>query len=333
MRFGLTGITSGIGIRLAEVLASEGHEVAGLVRDPSRADARALAAGGARLVHGSLDDHASLDEIARGADVFVHLAAHVGDTGGAERFVRVNVGGTRGAILAAAKARVRRFVHISSSVVYGHHERGRIEETWPTARAGRPYDDTKTDADRLAFRLGRDVGLEVVAIRPPGIYGPHDRNFLPRAIAALRKRQFVFIAGGVAPFNLAWVDHVVDVVVRASTREGIAGEAFNVVDTIDGMPPTVREVAETIADAIGAPRPAISLPHPIALGIAHAVEKGFALARVENVPPFTPFVVAHLTSHAVLDASKAVRLLGYAPRKRSLEGVREEAAAFAARMK
>jgi len=331
MKVAMTGITSGVGLRLAEVLRSEGHDVTGLVRDAGRRDATALREKGVRLVQGSLEDRPALDEISRGADVFMHLAAHVGDVGASEEFVRVNVGGTAAAVLAAHRARVRRFLQLSSVAVYGRPDRGRIDETWPTRYANMPYEDTKTDAERIAFRLGKAHGLEVVAVRPPGIYGPHDRNFLPRAARALQKRQFVYIGGGVAPLNMVWVDHVVDVVILAATKPGIDGEAFNVMDEVDGDPPTVREVATTIADAIGAPRPSVSLPYPLALGISHVVEKGFRVAGVEKVPPFTPFVVKYLTRHVIYDSTKAVRLLGWRPRKRSLDGLREEAIAFAAR--
>jgi 2-alkyl-3-oxoalkanoate reductase len=331
VKLALTGVTSGVGLRLAEVLRDGGHEVSGLVRSPERADARRLAAQGVRLVVGSLDESSALDDLARGADVFVHLAAHVGDTGPASEFVRVNVGGTRAAVSAASRAGVKRFVHLSSTAVYGRPDEGRIDESWPTKHSELPYEDTKTDAERVAFRLGASAGLEVVAIRPPGIYGPHDRNFMPRAVRALRKRQFVFIEGGAAPFNLVWVDHVVDVIILAAEKEGIAGEAFNVVDEVDADPPTVREVATTIAEAVGAPKPAISIPYPVALLLSHAIEKGSAVLRVENVPPFTPFIVEMLTRRVVFDATKAVRCLGWRPRKRALEGLREEAIAYASR--
>jgi len=234
-------------------------------------------------------------------------------------------------VLAAARAGVRRFVHLSSTSVYGWPDRGSIDETWPTKHAGVPYDDTKTDAERVAFRLGRELGIEVVAIRPSGIYGPHDRNFMPRAVQALHKRQFVFIGGGDAPLGLVWVGHVVEIVLLAATKEGIAGEAFNVIDDVAGDPPSVREVATTIAAAVGAPRPSISIPYPLALGLSHVVERGYAMAKVEKVPPFTPFVVRILTRRAIVDATKAMRLLGWKPTKRSLDGIRDEAIAYAAR--
>ena len=331
MRVGMTGITSGLGLRLAEMLLEGGHQVTGLVRDPDRADAQKLAGLGVALVRGGLDDTSAIERAAKGAEAFMHLAAHVGDVGAVEEFVRVNVGGTSNAVRAAARAGVKRFVQLSSTAVYGRPDTGRVVETWPTKHSGMSYEDTKTDAERTAFRLGKELGIEVVAIRPPVIYGPHDRNFMPRAVTALRKRQFVLVDGGTAPLNMVWVDHASDVTILAATKEGIDGEAFNVMDDVADMPPTVRTVADTIADAVGAPRPTISMPFGVAFALSHVVEAGFKLAKAKKVPPFTPFVVKILTRHVVYDASKAVRVLGWKPRKRSLDGLREEAIAYAAR--
>lgn len=321
MKIALTGITSGVGLRLAEIARGRGDHVTGLVRNPSRADARGLAALGVRLVRGDLDDRAALGEIASGADVLLHLAAHVGDWGPPEQFRRVNVDGTRNAFEAAAAAKVRRFVQLSSTAVYGRPDEGIVTEEWPTRPSGLPYEDTKTEAERLAFALGRERGIEVVAVRPPIIYGPHDKNFMPRAIAALRARRFLLIDGGRAPLNLVWVDHVVDVVLAAATTSGIAGEAFNVMDEVSGRPPSVREVAETIAREAGLPPPSLSVPYVVAMAIGHVALRAAVLARAEKAPPVTPFVVKILTRDVVYDSSKAVRMLGWTPRLGSLDGV------------
>jgi nucleoside-diphosphate-sugar epimerase len=327
----LTGLTSGVGARLAEIALEAGDQVAGLVRDPSKGEAARLGKLGVRLVRGDLDDTAALRDLSKGADAVFHLAAHVGDKGTLEQFERVNVQGTENVVRAAHASGVKRFVQLSSTAVYGRPDHGRVDETWPTKRIGVPYDDTKRDAEVRAFELGHELGLEVTAVRPPIIYGPYDRNFMPRAAEALSKRRFLLIDGGRAPLNVVWVDHVCDVMLRAAVSDGAPGEAFNVMDEVDRRPPSVREVVTVIAQEIGAPAPRLSLPYPVAMGLARVVAKAFALAKPDATPPLSPFVVKILTRDVIYDASKAARVLGFVPKVAALEGLRREARAFAER--
>lgn len=330
-RVAVTGATSGVGIRLCEVLRAHDVPVTALVRDLERSDAQKLSALGVDLVRGDLGDEAGLDRLMVGAKIVHHCAAHVGDWGPPDQFVSVNVAGTRRVVEAAARAGVRRLVHLSSTAVYGRPDHGQVTETWAVRRSGQSYDDTKVDAERVAFQRGAALGVEVTAIRPPVIYGPYDRNFMPRAVRMLRAGKFMLIDGGKAPLNLVWVDHVIDVMIAASRVDGAAGEVFNVMDEVDARPPSVREVATVIAEAIGAPPPSRSIPFAVAFAAGSLIHKAFSLARAKDPPPITPFSVVILTRDVVYDSSKARRVLGWVPRQHALEGVRREAETFVRR--
>lgn len=328
MRIAATGVTSSVGRRLCEIARQRGHEVTGLVRDRQRLDARSLERLGVNLVSGDLDDAAALVEVARGADVFIHAAAVVGDNATREEMLRVNVEGTRRAVESAAKAGVSHVVNLSSTGVYGRPEHGRVTEAWPTRLPGTPYEDTKTLAERVAFECGQELGLSVIAIRPPIIYGPYDRNFMPRALTMLKRRMAVLIDEGRAALNVVWVDHLVDVLLIAACRPDLAGEAFNVMDTVDKRPPSVREVFETIARAAELPPPRIQLSYGAAMAIAKSLEFGFSVSRIKKKPPITPFVVKMLTRDVIYDASKAALELGFTPRMDPLAGIAKFAALF-----
>jgi nucleoside-diphosphate-sugar epimerase len=303
-----------------------GDEVTGLVRDPNRLDAKGLERLGVRIVAGDVGDAGALADVARGADVFVHAAAIVGDEMDTKEMHRVNVDGTRVVIESAAKAGVPHIVHISSSAVYGRPDHGRVTEQWPTRLIGTPYEDTKALAERIAFERGRELGLSVIAIRPPIIYGPYDRNFMPRALETLKRRLVVLIDGGRAPLNLVWVDHVIDVVLAAAARRDLGGEAYNVMDEVDQRPPSVREVFEAIARAADLPIPRIQLSYNAAMALAKTIEWGMAAVDSKKKPPLTPFVVKILTRDVVYDASKAAAELGFTPRMSALAGVSHFAA-------
>jgi nucleoside-diphosphate-sugar epimerase len=262
--------------------------------------------------------------------VVVHLAAHVGGAGTLDEFVRVNVGGTRNAVTAAAGAAARRFVQLSSVAVYGRPDHGCVTEEWPTRKIALPYEDTKTEAERSAFRLGVIRGIEVTAIRPPIIYGPYDRNFMPRVLAALRGRRFLLVDGGRAPLNVAWVDHVIDVLLLAAASPAAVGQAFNVMDEVDSPAPSVKEIAEIIAREAGLPPPRLSIPYRAAMALARAVKGSYELVGATGSPPLTPFDVKQLTRDVIYDSSKAVRVLDWRPQIRARDGIARAARAAAA---
>ncbi|MBI1797622.1 MAG: NAD(P)-dependent oxidoreductase [Candidatus Eisenbacteria bacterium] len=85
-------------------------------------------------------------------------------------FDTVNVEGTRRALAAARAAQVARFVHASSSMVYGIPRRVPIDEAHPLAPIG-PYGRSKLAAERLV-RDAAGGGMETVIVRPPPIFGP-----------------------------------------------------------------------------------------------------------------------------------------------------------------
>jgi nucleoside-diphosphate-sugar epimerase len=306
MKIAMTGVTGGLGMQIALGARRHGHEVRALVRSPAKATS--LAAEGITLVEGDLARADALERTAEGADAFVHAAAHVGDEGTREEFERVNVGGTRSAVEAAARQHVRRFVQISSVAVYGRPERGTIDESFAPLPCDTPYEATKRAAEELAFQRGAELGLEVTAVRPPIIYGPSDRQFLPRLIAQLRRGLALYIDGGRARLNVVSTSDVVDVVLRCCEPAKAVGEVFNVAAY---PPPTVRQVFDTVADAAGLARPRLSVPKSVAMPASRIVERAWHLARRPGPAPFTPFVVTMLTRDVIYDASKARRLLGW----------------------
>jgi nucleoside-diphosphate-sugar epimerase len=123
-----------------------------------------------------------LDEVMAGVDAVVHLAAMgVSDQGlvaGADadpaRAVRVNVEGFVQVVQAAARHGVRRVVWSSSTTVYGPaagypHEP--IDETAPL-RPTTAYGATKAACEHLGPVLSGRLGIPVVSLRLPMVYGP-----------------------------------------------------------------------------------------------------------------------------------------------------------------
>jgi nucleoside-diphosphate-sugar epimerase len=198
----LTGANGFVASHLALEALSRGFSVRGLVR---RDDAQ-LPAGVERVVARSLDDVDTLEEACRGCTAVVHLAArvHVMREKAADpvrEFRQANVEGTRSILEAAARARVRRLVFLSSIKVSGE---GRAEPY--TEAPGPPPEDPYGLSKFEAEGLVRDYSdrLETVILRPPLVYGPGvGGNFarLIRLVEDLSTADLVQRLGAAAGFS------------------------------------------------------------------------------------------------------------------------------------
>jgi len=164
-RVAITGVAGFVGSHVAEAALSRGFFVRGL-------DVIDRAPAGVERVVGDVGDAAAAARLCSGADFVVHAAAIVGEGGRKELFWRINVEGTRVVARAAREAGVRRFVHISSVMVYGFRYPPGVTEDGPLAGEGNPYCETKIESERVARAFREPGNLDVVALRLGDVYGP-----------------------------------------------------------------------------------------------------------------------------------------------------------------
>jgi nucleoside-diphosphate-sugar epimerase len=198
----VTGATGLLGNHVVQRLQRDGWQVRALVRDATRADA--LSRAGITLATGDTLEPTSFARAARGCDVVFHAAAVITPRGGWEAFSRPNVDGTRNAIAAAAGAEAR-LVHVSSVAVYGAAERyergnggGQTDEESPLAAIPEDsfYARSKRASEQLVLEAHAAGRIWATAVRPSVIYGPHDRQFVPRIARMLRRGRRHGARGG-----------------------------------------------------------------------------------------------------------------------------------------
>ncbi len=166
----LTGATGFIGSAALGALADRfpGLRLRALVR---RVPDTAGAGGPVEWVTGDLTDPATLRGLCEGAGTLVHLASFIGRD--EERCVAVNVAGTRALMTEAARAGVRRVVHLSTAAVYGAgpHHGVAVDEipAAPVSAASR----TRLAGEGHALRAG------AVVLRPGLVLGAGDRWVVP----------------------------------------------------------------------------------------------------------------------------------------------------------
>lgn len=313
----LTGGTGLVGGHAAEEALRRGHRVRALVRSSS--DARFLDQLGVDKITGDLTDSEALKRGVEGADWVFNCAAKVGDWGTLEEFRAVNVDAFRLLLEAASDARVERFVHVSSLGVYeGRDHYGTDETTPPAADSLDAYTRSKTEAEALALKYGRERGLPVAIVRPGFIYGERDRTVLPKLLTNLRRGTFAYFGSGDQALNCIYVKNLVHGIFLAAENPAALGEVFNLTD---GEPVSKKRFVGRVAELAGLKPPTRRIPLKLAKILATIVE-GIAKARGASKPPLINKArYKFLGLNLDYSIEKARRLLGYQPPFRFDQGI------------
>ena len=180
----VTGATGFLGRYLVDLLLRRRARVVGVVRNPDRVPE--LRERGVELRRADLAERDRLAAGFGGVDAVISNAALLSlrNQRWAD-YVQTNLEGTVNVCEAAAAAGVRRIVHVSSVSVYRGRRQALLDEDHvqygPEVRPGRlnAYPLSKALAEQAAFRVARERQLDLTVLRPGGIYGAFDANFMP----------------------------------------------------------------------------------------------------------------------------------------------------------
>jgi nucleoside-diphosphate-sugar epimerase len=321
----ITGATGMVGSHLTRRLLDEGWRVRALVRSTS--DRALLKSWGVGLVEGDVGDPAPAFQAHLGdADYVFHCAAMVSDWAPLEDMMRINVEGTRNlAEAAAAPGRLRRFVYLSSMVVFGMYRQRGFGESAPLIRTGDHYNVTKIRAEELVQQYVRERGLAAAIVRPPYMYGPRDRQFLPRVLASLANGEFRFVGSGRQPFSLLYVGNLVEALYLAATKPEAKGEVFLITD---GEAITRERMMEIICEESGYPMPTRHVPWWLVRALCPIMEGLYSLRRTAEPPLVNKFRLKFMATPLTYSIEKARRVLGYRPQVTTEQGLRQTLAWF-----
>ncbi len=312
----VTGATGFIGSHLVEALLLRGEQVRAFVRPTS--NARSLRALGVEVRIGTLRDNASLVAAAEGADRIFHCAALVSDWGDPMAFQEANVNGVLNVLAAATRAKVSKFIHLSTSDVYGFSGRP-MDESEALSPRGFPYADSKIEGERLVWNHYRRVGLPVCVIRPATVYGPRGTLLVSGLVEAIRKRRLFFIDEGRHIAGLTYVGNLVDALILAADSPASVGQAYNI---SDGTDITWKQYIDALSDLCQVPRITRSYSHSRAYLMATFYEAWYRLLGRSERPPLTRWFVEMMGTDQIFPIEKARRELGYRPRVSFEEGIR-----------
>ncbi|HEY4053605.1 MAG TPA: SDR family oxidoreductase [Terriglobales bacterium] len=177
MKIFVTGATGFVGSAIVEQLIEAGHQVLGLTR--SDAGGKALAAAGAQVHRGDLQNLESLRSGAGAADAVIHTAFNhdFSNYGAAAQMDRRAIE-TLGEALAGSDGRL---VVTSGTLVLQRKGELMTEED-----AHDPAFPRKSE-DAVVAASSRGVNVSVVRL-PPSVHGDGDHGFVPRLISIAREK-------------------------------------------------------------------------------------------------------------------------------------------------
>lgn len=289
----ITGSNGFLGQYLTQFLAEQGYSVLAHTRQ-----AQTFAHPNIKNINFDLNDN--LDNIDLGqVEIIIHCAgrAHVMNETAAsplEAYRQTNVQGTLNLAQKAVESGVKRFIYLSSIKVNGEQTTTQAFKPNDCVQTDDPYGLSKYEAEQALLELSKNIGLEVVIIRPVLIYGPNVKaNFksmvklaskkLPLPIGCLdNKRSMVSV------YNLA------DLIHTCMTHPNANREVFLASDQDDI---SVKQLFEKLAKCQNNKLLMLPVPKSLINFLASLVGKKAVASR--------------LCSELVVDTTKNTQLLGW----------------------
>lgn len=309
----VTGGTGFLGTHLVQSLVDDGIPVRVLTRSTGRArelDPRV------DIVEGSVSDARACARAMQGINVVFHLAAAYREPGiSDDTYRRVHVGGTRQLLELSLDQPIESFVHCSTVGVLSHIENPPADETWPHS-PGDIYQETKSEAEKLALAFQKTHDFPLTVARPTPIYGPGDMRLF-KLFDLISRRRFLFLGSGNVFYHMVYVDDLVRGLRLLSENPRAIGEVFILGG---GEVNTLNELTGLIADELGVPRPRLHIPAwPVQI-LGSVVERICIPLGIE--PPIYRRRVDFFTKSRSFSIDKARTLLGYEPEVSIEDGVK-----------
>ena len=298
----VTGGAGFIGRSFVRRLRADGWDVTGVDVRPAPS-----------VVTGDITRPGEWTDLLEGADLLVHTAALLGDTGDERAHWDVNVGGTRTVMAAAHAAGVGRAVHVSSAVVAGNAFPDGIDEAWPVHMTGHPYTDSKVASEHMALTWAAR-GLPLTVVRPIHVYGPHSAQWTVRIVQLIARNLFVLVDGGEGLMTPTYIDDLVEGTLAAATHPAGRGEVFHITGGEAVSAATFFGHYATMLD-----RSLPSLPRAAAEAITAGAEK--VMRPLGLQPPFSNRSREFISQPGTYSVAKAERLLGWTPTVSLEEGM------------
>ena len=306
-RYLITGGAGFLGINMVRLLLEHDHEVISLDIAPFDYPERDQIT---EIVADIRDRDAVDAAMEHEIDVVIHTAAAL-PLYKPEEIYSTDIDGTRNVIESAYKHGVERFVHISSTAVYGIPDHHPLDEDDPVDGVG-PYGEAKVAAEEVCLEY-RARGMIVPIIRPKSFIGPERLGVFALLYDwAKDGHNFPVLGSGDNAYQLLDVEDLCDAIYLTCTLErervndtfNIGAEEFT----------TFREDYQAVLDYAGHGKRIIGLPAAPAIWTLRFLE-------MLGISPLYKWVYETANKDSFVSIDKAKEMLGWQPQYSNKEAL------------
>ncbi|MCX5777060.1 MAG: NAD(P)-dependent oxidoreductase [Candidatus Firestonebacteria bacterium] len=300
MKYLVTGGSGFLGINLIRFLLSKGNEVTSIdFAEFTYPDVKDKI----RIIDGDIRDKAAVKKAMEGAQIVVHCAAAL-PLYSKEDIFTTDVDGTRNVLEAAIEAKAERFIHISSTAVYGIPDHHPLLEDDKKIGVG-PYGEAKILAEEVCFEY-RKKGICVPVIRPKSFIGPERLGVFALFYDwAKDGKGFPMIGDGKNKYQFLDVSDLCDAIYLTATLEkNLANDTFNIGAKVFT---TMGEDYQSVLDYAGFGKKIRGFP-------AAPVIMMLRLLELLKLSPLYKWVYETASKDSFVSIEKAEHKLGYKPK-------------------
>ena len=254
----VTGAAGFIGSHLTEMLLDADANVTALARYTSSGKAgwldylRPALRKRLKVVFGDIRDP-DICRTAVGKNGFVfHLAAQIAipySYIAPRDFLNVNALGTANMLQASREAGVTKFLHVSTSEVYGSARYVPIDENHPQV-AQSPYSASKIAADKIAQSFYLSYDSPVVTVRPFNCFGPRQsaRAVMPTIVLQALKGHVIKLGNVDTRRDMNFVADVARGMMAACLSDRTSGMTLNLAT---GKDYSIKDMVGLVSDILG----------------------------------------------------------------------------------
>lgn len=212
--------------------------------------------GNLKIIRGDITNLPTVKKAMSGIDVVFHLAAL-----GVRESInnpfpvhQVNALGALNLLFVARKNKIEKFIHISSSEVYGTASFVPMDENHPL-NPETIYGASKLSGEMYALSYFKTYNLPTMVIRPFNTYGPRSHfegpygEVIPRfTIRAINNLPPIIFGDGKQTRDFTYIADTVEGIVSASQNDNLVGDVINIAF---GAERSINEVARIILRTLG----------------------------------------------------------------------------------